>query len=259
MSDNSAGRPRPPLRPVLPSLNFLLILLVFVGLGAALWHGLIGGRFPVFVFVVAGWIVSLCLHEFGHAVTAYYGGDLAIAKTGYLDLDPLRYTDPALSIILPIVYILIGGFGLPGGAVYIRTGMLRSKAWAAFVSAAGPLMNFAFLCALAGLYAAIPPVVTSLDIASGLAVLALFQATAIILNLLPFPGLDGFGIIKPYLRRDIAIRAEGIGTAGFLILFLLIWLTPVGGAMIRVGLDITSAFGFDNFAVARGFAMLKLF
>jgi Zn-dependent proteases len=255
VSDLQPDRPR--LRPALPSLNFLLILLVFTGLGAALWHGVLTGRFVVFVFVLAGWVVSLCLHEFGHAVTAYWGGDHAVAKTGYLDLDPARYTDPALSIVLPIAYILIGGIGLPGGAVYIRTGMLRSRGWAAFVSAAGPLMNLAFLAAIAAINALLPPDATW--IAAGLGALALFQATAIVLNLLPFPGLDGFGVVRPFLSRKMAIRADQIGGAAFLILFLLIWLTPVGGALLRVGIHIAEVFGFELDAIGAGFSMLKLF
>ncbi len=251
--------PRRRLRPFLPSLNFLLLLLVFAGLGAALWHGLVGGRFPVFVFVIAGWVVSLCLHEFGHAAIAYFGGDRAIARTGYLDLDPVRYTDPVLSLVLPIAYILLGGFGLPGGAVYINVGRLRSRAWAAAMSAAGPAMNGMFLLALAALYRALATDGGTVDLAAGVGVLALFQATAIILNLLPFPGLDGFGILAPFLSRRAAARAEGIGGAAFLVLFLLLWLTSAGSLLIRAGADVTSVLGIDTQAVAIGFSMLKLF
>ena len=258
---NPADTPRLRRRlpSVLPSLNFLLLLLIFTGTGAALWHGLIAGRFAVFVFVVAGWVVSLCLHEFGHALVAYLGGDQAIANTGYLDLDPMRYTDPALSILLPLVYILVGGFGLPGGAVFINVGRLRSRAWMAATSAAGPLMNLAFLLALALLYQALFSGGGTVDLASGIGVLALFQATAIILNLLPFPGLDGFGIIRPFLPISAAVRATQVGGAAFLLLFLLLWLTSAGSALIRVGVDVTSALGIDTAAVAMGFAALRLF
>ena len=34
--------------------------------------------FAVFLFVVAGWIVSLCLHEYAHARTALHSGDISI-------------------------------------------------------------------------------------------------------------------------------------------------------------------------------------
>ena len=183
-----------------------------------MWHGWIAGRFVIVVFVLSGWVVSLCLHEFAHAMTAYLGGDAAIAKTGYLDLDPMRYTDPVLSIVLPIVFVLLGGIGLPGGAVYIRSGMLRTRAWQAAVAAAGPLGNLLCLLALAGLYGSLSGVDggdnAAANLAVGIGALAFFQATAIILNLLPIPGLDGFGIVEPFLPRATAIKAREIGNVG---------------------------------------------
>src|SRR2546423_12465836 len=62
-----------------------------------------------------------------------------MAISGYLTFDPLRYTNILMSIVLPIVALLLGGFGLPGGAVYIDTAALRSKWWVSAVSAAGPI------------------------------------------------------------------------------------------------------------------------
>ena len=257
MPDFLAAR-RGDLRPKieLPSLNFLLILLIFAGTGAALAHDLIGGRFPVFVFVVSGWVVSLCLHEFGHAATAYYGGDKGIARTGYLSLDPMRYSDPALSVILPIVYVLIGGFGLPGGAVYIRTGMLRSRGWVAIVAAAGPAMNLLFLIALSLISVAADP---DTDLSRGLAALALFQVTAIIINLLPIPGLDGFGVLRPFLAPGIGRRADELGAGLFLVLFLLMWLTPLGRIILSLSIVFTRMFGFEVMDMIRGMLMLRLF
>ncbi len=250
----------------LPSVNFLLLLLIFSGTGSALWNGVVGGRFPVVVLVLSGWTISLCLHEFAHALTAYLGGDAAIARTGYLDLDPTRYTNPALSIILPVVFVLLGGFGLPGAAIYVRTGALRSRGWKVAVAAAGPAANLAVLALLAALYQALPRDGAdgtasgglATDLASGLAVLALFQATAIVLNLLPAPGLDGFGVLRPFLNPRTAAKAEQVGAGAFLVLFLLILLTPIGNALIRLGANITLAFGFDLEAIARGFGMMRL-
>lgn len=74
----------------------------------------------IFVLVLGGWTVSLCLHEFGHAVTAYRGGDTSVAAKGYLTLDVRRYTDPGMSLVLPLIILLIGGLPLPGGAVWIN-------------------------------------------------------------------------------------------------------------------------------------------
>jgi len=71
-----------------------------------------------FVIIFFGWIFSLCLHEFSHALVAYYGGDTTVKDKGYLTFNPLKYTHPFLSLILPLIILLMGGIGLPGGAVY---------------------------------------------------------------------------------------------------------------------------------------------
>ena len=55
----------------------------------------------VFIFVIAGWLVSLCLHEFGHAYPAWRYGDHDVAVRGYLTLNPLKYSNPLLSIGCP--------------------------------------------------------------------------------------------------------------------------------------------------------------
>lgn len=244
---------------VAPSLNFLLVLALFTGIGALLWHGLAGGKLAVLLFVVAGWIVSLCLHEFGHALTAYLGGDHVVARTGYLTLDPLKYTDPLLSLILPVLYLFLGGFGLPGGAVYIRHGALRSRGWDSATSAAGPFANLVVLALLAALLAVAPSAEDGdiSDIQAGLGVLAYFQATAIVLNLIPLPGLDGFGIVRPFLPTRVAALTTQVGTAAFLILVVLLWVTPLGSWVSSLALDLTGAFSIPIGPIARGFSTIR--
>jgi len=80
------------------------------------------------VFVVSGWVVSLCIHEFGHAVVAYLGGDRSVKASGYLDLNPIRYANLLMSIIFPVVFLVLGGIALPGGAVYIDHSAIRRHA-----------------------------------------------------------------------------------------------------------------------------------
>ncbi|WP_233220817.1 hypothetical protein [Chlorogloea sp. CCALA 695] len=47
----------------------------------------------VSIFVCVGWILSVCLHEFDHAIVAYWGGDTSVKDKGYLTLNPLKYTN----------------------------------------------------------------------------------------------------------------------------------------------------------------------
>src|SRR5262249_60541766 len=104
-------------------------------------------RWAAFPFVLAGWVVSLCLHEFGHALAAFVCGDRSVRQKGYLTLDPLHYTDLQFSILLPLVFLAMGGIGLPGGAVYVNTQLL-SPLQRAIVSSAGPLATLAVLILL---------------------------------------------------------------------------------------------------------------
>src|SRR5215204_6017637 len=87
-----------------PSPIFLVLLAV-TALGAALATldtdaAITAG---IVLLVLGGWAVSLCLHEFGHAYVAYRGGDRSVRDKGYLTLDIRHYTDPVLSLVLPLI------------------------------------------------------------------------------------------------------------------------------------------------------------
>src|SRR3569833_110736 len=212
---------------VRPSPIFLFVLGMFALSGlAVLRYGTDVGhpaRFLLFVVVVTGWSVSLCRHEFGHAYFAYRSGDRSVAGKGYLTLNPLKYTDVALSFVLPVLFLLLGGIGLPGGAVYIDRGAIRGRLRHSLNTAAGPLANLVFAIVLGVI---LTNLATTLDHAlfwSGLAFLAFLQVTAAVLNLLPVPGLDGFGIVEPYLPRAWVAQASRVGGFVFLVLLALLW------------------------------------
>lgn len=179
-------------------------------------------------FIVTGWVFSLCLHEFAHAATAYLGGDHSDSTISYLSFNPLKYVHPVLSIVMPVIFVLLGFIPLPGGAVYLRRDLVRGKGWQSMISAAGPLMNLLFLLALAVPFAVTDPlfIFQHANLVVAIATLAFFQAAAVVLNLLPIPGLDGYGIIEPWLPYEIRAALQPFYTYGFLILFLLIWQVP---------------------------------
>ena len=154
----------------------------------------------VFIFVIAGWLVSLCLHEFGHALTAWRFGDHDPAVRGYLTLDPRRYSHPALSLLLPMVFIALGGIGLPGAAVYLRTWFM-TPGRRTLVSLAGPAANLL----LAVLLLALTRFFFDPDhwvLWAGVAFLGFLQIMAVVLNLLPIPGLDGYDALEPHLSPE---------------------------------------------------------
>ena len=227
-----SASPPPPIRPVRrrlpvrPSPVFGALVAVLVGAGAYLWTARetvsTPMRVAVFVLVAVGWTVSLCVHEFAHAATAWKGGDRSVEGRGYLTLDPRRYMDRQLSIVLPIIIVLIGGIGLPGGAVMIDRRLIPSRGRRSLVSAAGPLTNLAFALACAA------PIefgwLQGHDaLRSGLAFLAFLEIAATILNALPIPGLDGFGVLAPWLPDETVASLMPISQYAFFGIFILLF------------------------------------
>lgn len=242
---------------VAPSFNFLMIVLIFAGTGLAIQTGLIAGHGAAFVFVFSGWVLSLCLHEFGHAFVAWKGGDHGIAQTGYLSLDPRQYVDPLNSIVLPLVFTILGGFGFPGGSVLVDRSAIRSRVWRSAVSAAGPAMNLLVLGFLALLYQMAHDDADTLR--AVLAVSTLFQGTALILNLLPIPGLDGYGILQPWLPEGARAAGDRLALhSGLVLAGLFLLSSGFGRAIFRGGLVIASTVGFHRSDVVAGYQMIRL-
>jgi Zn-dependent protease len=177
------------------------------------------------LFIIGGWITSLCIHEFGHAFIAYVGGDRSVAAAGYLSLNPLKYAHPLLSIGMPIIFLLIGGIGLPGGAVYIDERAIRSDWWRSFASAGGPLGNllFAVLIGWPFLVFQGEPPFGDIHFWAAVAFLVFLQITALVLNLIPLPPFDGFGMISPWLSVELRVLAARVGMLPLLVLFFLLW------------------------------------
>ena len=194
---------------------------VTAGAGVAAQSGATPVGVWVFLVVLGGWVITLCLHEFAHAAVALAGGDTSVRARGYLTLNPLRYTDVAYSVVIPIILLAVGGIPLPGGAVLVEPGRLRRRWYASLVSAAGPATN---LIAGVVLSAVSAQFVSALGAA--LSFLALLQFVAGILNLLPVPGFDGFGILEPYLSRRFTERIRPVRPWLPLVVFAILWSVP---------------------------------
>ena len=207
-----------------------------------------------FYIVTVAWVFSVCLHEFGHAWIAYKGGDFTVKEKGYFTLNPLKYTDPVQSIVLPLVFVIIGGFGLPGGAVYIDRSLLRSRKWQTAVSLAGPAMNLVFVIIIGALFRFRVIQSDPASLASvSLAFLLYLQVSAILLNLLPIPPLDGFQAIAPWLPESV--RAQGYANATvaqFALLVGLCFVPPVSHAFWGIVLSVTDWLGVERMLIGVG-------
>jgi Zn-dependent protease len=202
-----------------------------------------------FLVVTVLWVFSVCLHEFGHAAAAYCGGDHTVKDKGYLTLNPFHYAHPVYSLLIPVVMMMMGGIGLPGGAVYIERHLLRSRAWDTWVSLAGIAMNLVMILLISlafktGLLQNDPTNLASVS----LGLLLLLEVSAILLNLIPIPPLDGFQAIAPWLPSNIRDRMYSVSNFGPWILFIaLSYDGPISRVFWHLVFSITNFLGVDPY------------
>ena len=209
-----------------------------------------------FAIVFFGWIFSLCLHEFSHALVAYYGGDYTVREKGYLTFNPLKYTHPLFSIILPLLFLLLGGIGLPGGAVYVERWRIRNRFVLSAVSLAGPFANLLVAIVL-GLVLRFWPDIDPRFL-PGLSFLMVLQISAVLFNMIPLPPFDGYNALEPFLNPDIQMQVDRFRGATIWIVLLLCWYVPfVSDSFWESVYTFSTFLGVDRGMVAAGFERFR--
>jgi Zn-dependent protease len=204
-----------------------------------------------FAIVLFGWIFSLCLHEFSHALVAYYGGDYTVREKGYLTFNPLKYTHPLFSIVLPLLFLVLGGIGLPGGAVYIERWRIRNRFLLSAVSLAGPLANLLVAIVL-GLFLRFSPNINP-SLLPGLSFLLVLQVSAVLFNSIPLPPFDGYNVLEPFLPETIRMQVDRVRDVTIWIIFLLFWFVPsVSSSFWSTVYRVSTTLGVDWSMVALG-------
>jgi Zn-dependent protease len=171
----------------------------------------------VFLVLIPIVLVSLTLHELGHAYVAWKLGDPTAKEQGRLTLNPIAHLDP-LGTLMFVLTALIAN--LPFGwarPVPVRPGYFRRpKEGMAIVAAAGPAMNF--LIALVCL-----AVIRHVELGDLTAeVIENAYIVNIILglfNLIPVPPLDGSRIVGVLMDRATYARWIQLDQFGMLIVF----------------------------------------
>jgi len=212
---------------------------------------------PLMIAVLIGWVLLVCKHEFAHALVANVGGDRSVRRHGYLS-HPLNYIHPVYSILIPVLFLAMGGIPLPGAAVMVDERSLRSRAWASLVSLAGPLSDVVGFVRL-GL--AISPAVGLVDVSAAelptwvdlVGTLVFLGRYVVVLNLMPIPPLHGFNTIAPYLPEQAVWRLcqPQVSLTILVVFFLILWRVPlVAGALASVVWRGIMLLGLDPFLIS---------
>jgi Zn-dependent protease len=141
-------------------------------------------------------ILSLTVHEFFHAWTAWRLGDDTAARLGRMTLNPLPHIDLVGTILLPLAGIPFGwAKPVPVDIRRIRRDISMTKG-NILISSAGPLSNIALAILASVVYALLirwAPGTIRGGAGAGelLEILILVNVGLAIFNLLPIPPLDG--------------------------------------------------------------------
>lgn len=162
------------------------------------------------VMILIPLLLSLTVHEWAHAWSAYRLGDDTASMQGRLTLNPIAHIDPFGTLILPLLGVPFGwAKPVPINPTRFRRGVNMSTGMI-ITAAAGPLANVALavLSAVAfGLLARFSPSSMTggpISIYYLLEMLIGINVTLAIFNLIPVPPLDGSRVVDglvPYSWR----------------------------------------------------------
>ncbi|MEI7651749.1 MAG: site-2 protease family protein [Verrucomicrobiota bacterium] len=175
-------------------------------------------------------IISIGLHEFGHAWMADLRGDPLPRLQGRVTLNPFAHTDPIGTIALPAIMIFLSpGFGLIGWGKPVQISLPNPKTRRMddiYITLAGPAMNLVlcFILAVIGGLGNFDP--KTQEVVIRFLVNGIFlNAGLVVFNLIPIPPLDGSRLA---LRLGLYSEEIFLSLArwGFIVLIVLVNLPP---------------------------------
>lgn len=185
--------------------------------------------FALSIFTILALILSIIVHEVAHGWAANALGDPTAKLAGRLTLNPLPHIDPIGSVLIPGVLVLTNAGLLFGWAkpVPYNPYNLKNQRWGeAIVGVAGIAVNF-FLAIVFAFIARYTFSMGLTEFASLAVIVSWVNLFLGLFNLIPFPPLDGFTVLRGLLplRYSMQLRSveERLGGFTALIVFLIVF------------------------------------
>jgi Zn-dependent protease len=181
------------------------------------------------VLLVPALLIAIPVHEMGHALAAYFLGDKSVRYFGYFTVDPRRFLDP---IGVLAVFVILTGWGK---RVPVQPNRIRTPFQHVVHELGGPAANLLVAIVLgfgfrAALQLGLQPNFSTIAVGSLVAVLYVIiflNLSIFAFQLLPVPGLDGWGVIEglflnryPHFFFQVNGRRREIQAGAFLLVVL---------------------------------------
>jgi Zn-dependent protease len=159
------------------------------------------------VWLVALWL-SLAVHEWAHAWSAFRLGDDTAARLGRMTLDPLAHIDPLGTLLLPLLGVPFGwAKPVPINPNRFHAGV-SLRGGIALTAAAGPAANLALTLAAVAVLVALAAgepewVAPGSTPRTLLETVAMLNLSLAIVNALPVPPLDGSRMLEAWLPASL--------------------------------------------------------
>lgn len=166
---------------------------------------------PELIFSVMAIFISLSIHEYAHALTAYKLGDETAKNQGRLSLNPIKHLDP-----VGAVFMLLFRFGWAKPVPIDPRNFKKPKRDFALVAIAGPLSNiitafistFLFLSfyKLLVLNVGTPAETILYNTCLFLSIFSSLNVGLGVFNLIPIPPFDGSRILNVVLPEKLYFK-----------------------------------------------------
>ncbi len=181
------------------------------------------------VVSLIAFVLSIAVHEFGHAWMANKLGDRLPAQQGRLTLSPLAHIDPIGTLLMPLVAVFApGGFPLLAWGKPVQTNpsaytRLPPRTGHMLVSLMGPAMNLLLATVISILLIVVGRTGVLPESVADAAVRFFLRLNIILLffNLLPLPPLDGGAVLAGLLPSSMQAFPAFLQRYGTLIFFAL--------------------------------------
>jgi Zn-dependent protease len=186
-------------------------------------------------------ILSITVHEFGHALAADKLGDDTPRRQGRLTLNPVSHADPIGTLLLPLVgSIYAATTGFPGGfgwgkPVQFRSERLTRKISMAtgqmIVALAGPTMNIVLGVVITAIHCVIlmakPSLMLNNEVNLILGYAVMLNFTLFFFNLVPAPPLDGGWILQRFVPHRHRDKFDQYAVYGPFVIMALVMISPL--------------------------------